>query len=107
MRIALHLRVVFLTCGLGAAFAPAASADYSATLGPITATLSQPGGASGPLTLHISRDGSNYADDTINSAVCGSNSYCEPASDSYDGPAVAIAEASGLTEPDVERRAGW
>jgi hypothetical protein len=101
MRIRVQLGVVFVSLVLGAIFAPAAAADYSATLGAVTATLSQPAGAGGQLTLDISRDGSSYVDNSIDSAVCGNSSYCQAAADTYDGRAVAIAQASGLAEPDI------
>ncbi len=101
MRIPVRLGAIFLCFALAAIFAAAAAARYSARFGAITATLSQPGGTSGLLTLDISRDGSDYTDDTINGAVCGNNSYCQPAADPYGSPVVAIGQASGLTEPDI------
>jgi hypothetical protein len=101
MRTRVRLSVIAASFVLAAIFAPAAAADYSATFGAITATLSQPGGASGPLTLNISRQAGNYVDDTINRAVCGKSSYCQPTADPYGSPVVAIGQASGLTEPDI------
>jgi hypothetical protein len=101
MRTHVRLGMIFVSLAVGLTASPAAAADYSTTFGPIAATLSQPGGASGPLTLDITRDGTSYVDDTINSALCGTSSYCQPAADPYGSPAVAIGQASGLTEPDI------
>jgi hypothetical protein len=101
MRPPIRLGLIIPSFVLAATFAPAAAADYSATSGPVTATLSQPGGAGGLLALNISRDGTNYVDDTVNTAVCGKVSYCQPAADPYGSPVVAIRQATGLAEPDI------